>query len=78
MFRCVLSRCVWSKMKEIFGWSYYPKSREDFVHHWMGKGSSKANKLMLFGFGAVCWSLWRVRNKIAINTTTEYVCSIGW
>jgi hypothetical protein len=54
MFRCVLSRYVWIKMKEIVGWSHYPRSREDFVHHWMGEGSSKANKLMLFGFVAVC------------------------
>jgi hypothetical protein len=31
MFMCVLSRCVWSKMKEIFGWSHFPRFREDFV-----------------------------------------------
>jgi hypothetical protein len=29
--------------------------------------SSKTNKLILFGFGAVCWSLWKVRNKMAID-----------
>jgi hypothetical protein len=67
MFRCVLSRYVWSKLREIFGWSNYPRSREDFVCHWIGEGSSKANKLILFGFGVVCWSLWKVRNKMAIE-----------
>jgi hypothetical protein len=67
MFRCVLSRYVWSKLREIFGWSNYPRSREDFVCHWIGEGSSKANKIILFGFGVVCWSLWKVRNKMAIE-----------
>jgi hypothetical protein len=57
MFRRVLSRYVWSDLREIFGWSHYPKYKGDFVYHWTGKGSSKANKLFLFGFGAVCWSL---------------------
>jgi hypothetical protein len=53
MLRCVMSRYVWSTMKEIFGWSHYPRSRVDFVDHCM-RGSSKTNKLMLFGLGAVC------------------------
>jgi hypothetical protein len=57
MFMCVLSRYVWSKMNEIFGWSHFPRSREDFVIYWMGRDTSKANKLMLFGLGVVCWSL---------------------
>jgi hypothetical protein len=67
MFRFVLSGYVWSKLREIFDWSHYPMSREDFVCHWMGKDSSKANKLMLFGFGEVCWSRWKVRNKLALE-----------
>jgi hypothetical protein len=41
MFRCVLSRYVWSKLREVFGWSHYPSFREDFVYHWMRMDSSK-------------------------------------
>jgi hypothetical protein len=67
MFRCILSRYVWSKLREVLGLLHYPRSREDIVSHWMGKQSSEANKLILFGFGAVCWSLWKVRNKMTIE-----------
>jgi hypothetical protein len=67
MLKCVLSRFVWAIMKETFGWSRYPFYLDDFWVHWVGSHPSKNIKLFLFGLGAVCWALWRVRNKMGIE-----------
>jgi hypothetical protein len=37
-----------------------------FIDQLARRGSGK-NKLFIFGLGEVCWALWKVRNKMAIE-----------
>jgi hypothetical protein len=55
-------------LKGTFEWSHVPASVEDFVEGWCEvNNSGDRNKFLLFGFGVVCWALWKARNKMAIE-----------
>jgi hypothetical protein len=67
MFRCVCNRFAWAVVKEALGWKQLPSSLEEFTQGWLD-GSFKANnRIILFCLGAMCWSLWKVRNKMVIE-----------
>jgi hypothetical protein len=72
--------------RPLAGVATQPASRISFQVGW--KGSSKLNKLCLFGLGVVCWSLWKVCNKMVIEhklvrspraviLISSYCCSNG-
>jgi hypothetical protein len=67
MFRCACNRFVWVAVKEALGWQKTPTSLEDFITNWLDSGRVRNKKLMLFGLGAICWVIWKVRNKMAIE-----------
>jgi hypothetical protein len=55
-----------------FWWSHAPTSVEDFVEGWCGvNNSGDRNKFLLYGFGVVCWALWKARNKMAIEKVVK-------
>jgi hypothetical protein len=67
MFKCVLSKYVWAVVRDALGWERYPCSLDEFLIGWVNEKSAKLSRLMYFGLGAVCWPLWKVRNKMAIE-----------
>jgi hypothetical protein len=44
-----------------------PVSLEDYIANWLDGRKLLNNMLMLFRLGAVCWALWKARNKVAIE-----------
>lgn len=66
LFDYVMAEFVWSCVKEALGWDRTPRSMDDFVGGWLPDGKNSYN-LGIYYFACVAWSLWRERNKRAID-----------
>ena len=69
LFQRVLAKFVWSCFKEIFGWRRCPESLEDFHLYWLDVWGANNYHIGLFSFAALAWTLWKTKNKMAIERT---------
>jgi hypothetical protein len=61
------SRFAWVVVNEALDCDKFPTSVEDFVHGWLDGSFRVKNKFILFCLGALCWALWKIRNKMIIK-----------
>jgi hypothetical protein len=66
LFECLLSKFVWTRLKQAMGWERVPLNFQDFFDNWLPL-QDKHYKLKLFGLANVVWVLWNVRNKMSIE-----------
>lgn len=53
--------------KEILGWESAPTSFADFIWEHVEKNKVRERSTIWYGCAAVCWTLWNIRNKMAIE-----------
>jgi hypothetical protein len=68
-FRCPVARYVWRVIQISLGISCIPSSIEELFGVWI-RNFNKNTKLILFGCGAVLWSIWRARNDWCFGNKT--------
>jgi hypothetical protein len=67
-FTCHVARFVWAGVRELLPCSWNPAGAGDFLAIAQGlSGSFK--RLAWFTFAAMCWTLWNIRNKLAMEGT---------
>lgn len=67
LFTCVLANFVWTSIKEMLKWEKTPKSLDNFQHNWLDARGANYYNTCLFSFAALAWTLWKIRNKMAIE-----------
>lgn len=66
-FTYVLASFVWTCVKGCLNWQRIPTSLDDFQQFWLDDRGAHTYHISLFSFAALVWSLWKVRNKMAIE-----------
>jgi hypothetical protein len=69
LFGCFLAKMVWAMLTEIFHLDWFPSSLDDLSCVWLQGKGPLPGRLTIFVFAACSWSLWTVRNKMAIEHT---------
>jgi hypothetical protein len=65
-FRCHLARFLWAGVRELLPCSWNPTGVGDFITIAQGL-SVPLRRIAWFTFAALCWSLWNIRNKLAME-----------
>lgn len=68
-FNCVLAKFTWTCTKEFLNWDKIPESLEGFQMHWLDVRGANSYQIVIFNFAALVWTIWKVRNKMAIEKT---------
>lgn len=66
-FNCVLANFAWTYFREILWWKRCPVSLEDFHLCWLDCWGANNCHIVLLSFAALIWTLWKIRNKLAIE-----------
>ena len=61
-FLCPVSRCIWGLVGSCFGADNIPASCGQY-RQWIMKWLPDGQNAHHFGFAAVCWAIWKHRNK---------------
>ncbi|XP_051221392.1 uncharacterized protein [Lolium perenne] len=65
-FTCPLARLMWAGVRELLSCDWNPAGAGDFIALSQGL-SNPLRRLAWFTFAAQCWTLWNIRNKLAIE-----------
>lgn len=65
-FACTPARFLWCCLRDILGWSYVPRTRNELIEKLKDPGI-KSNLFYICIFSAVCWVIWLVRNDFVFN-----------
>jgi hypothetical protein len=68
-FRCHLARFMWAGVRELLSCNSNPTGVGDFTTLVQGLSFS-LRRLSWFTFAALCWMLWNIRNKLAMEGKT--------
>lgn len=71
-FNCIIAKFVWYYFKEMFHWRRVPNSLDDFHQWWLDMRGANEYNLGLFSFAPLSWTLWKCRNKGAIEKIFPY------
>ena len=66
-FNCVLAKFVWACVKECLMWEKIPVSLDEFHQNWLDTRGANDYYICLSSFAAVAWTLWKIRNRMAIE-----------
>jgi len=77
-FDCAMARYVWSLVAYVVGADCRPCSLDQFWV-WTKQFLPRGGKFWYEGLAAICWALWRMRNKIhfeqkIVRSPTEIIC----
>jgi hypothetical protein len=77
-FDCAMARYVWSLVAYVVGADCRPCSLDQFWV-WAKQFLPRGGKFWYEGLSAICWALWRMRNKIhfeqkIVRSPTEIIC----
>jgi hypothetical protein len=65
-FQCTVARCIWGVVALCLGTNTIPGG----IHHykaWIQENLPNGNDVYHFGFSAICWALWKCRNRAAFD-----------
>ena len=65
-FTCILAKFVWFWIKGYMNWDNIPNSFAELQQSWLERGAS-SYQFSLFSFAAFVWTIWKTRNKMAIE-----------
>ena len=77
-FDCSMARYVWSLVAYVVGTDCRPCSFDQFWL-WAKQFFSLSENFLYVGLAAICWAIWRMRNKIhfdkkVVRSPTEIIC----
>jgi hypothetical protein len=64
-FQCTVAKCVWGTVGVCLGTGSIPGDINQYKR-WI-KESLPGGKVYLFGFTAICWAMWKCRNKAVFD-----------
>ena len=62
-----MANFVWICFKEAFRWKRLPESFDDFHINWLENRGANEYHLRLLSFAAFAWTIWKCRNRGAIE-----------
>ena len=61
-FQCLVAKCIWALIGQCLGAKNTPRDCEQYKQ-WIRKWLPNGQAAYHFGFAAVCWAIWKCRNK---------------
>ncbi|KAK1693054.1 hypothetical protein QYE76_009751 [Lolium multiflorum] len=65
-FTCHIAKFMWAGIRDLLSCSWNPAGAADFIAIANGL-SGRLRRIAWFTFAAQCWTLWNIRNKLAIE-----------
>lgn len=65
-FQCPIAKLVWSIVDQCLGATNTPQNTQQYkswINHWL----PEAENVHTFGLAAICWALWKCRNKACFD-----------
>jgi hypothetical protein len=67
-FTCHIAKFMWAGIRDLLSCSWNPAGAADFIAIANGL-SGRLRRIAWFTFAAQCWTLWNIRNKLAIESS---------
>jgi hypothetical protein len=67
MFQCVFPWYLWCYVRDPLGWKEFPTSLSEFMSNWLPRRIGVPERLVLLFFASFTWTIWKNRNKMAIE-----------
>jgi hypothetical protein len=61
-----MAKFLWIGLKKALGWDRVPGGYQDYLENWLPLRSCSYG-VKLFAFAMALWTLWNIRNKMAIE-----------
>ena len=65
-FQCPVAKCVWALVGQCIGATDIPRNNTQYKL-WIDKWLPDGQKIHHFGFAAICWAIWKCRNKAVFD-----------
>ena len=65
-FQCSIAKCVWAMIGQCFGANNTPRDCRQYKQ-WIRKWLPDGHNVYHFNFAAVCWAIWKCRNKAVFD-----------
>jgi hypothetical protein len=65
---CALAKFSWNLFNDALEWGSIPDNMDD-IHCKLVAGLNRENRLFVFLFGCLTWSLWLIRNDLICNNS---------
>lgn len=67
LFECLFAQYIWCCVRDAFSLGGFPVSVQDLISEWMPGRLKIPKRLCFIFFAGLAWSLWKNRNKMAIE-----------